>query len=809
MEPVTGGQSKDGLSGRDPFPYQKLWITEQQQNLQHDANQQVTSEPVPASNTNSVQLGLQTKDENEATITKDLGTVPYPKLQQMTDVSIDEFLARPLLISSFTMSTTTTFSPWAAFLTNPAVAAKLRNAYLIRGNMHLRFITQADAYTYGLLAITPTIFNKVCDPYASDYGAVLDIASQKEFEMVTPYFGPVPYLTVPNVGSTTDFRYTVSASIGPLSTNSPTAPVVYVAVYAWITELDIRVPYAQSGKAKATMVPKESKKDGMISKPLSAIAAASNILADVPFIGGLAKTAGGIASAVGNLASMFGFSRPTVLMDTRTTVYRPAPFYSQLAAPDYCEKVTTDIKCSKSIDPMGRIGVAEDQLSFAYITKHWGQIDTISFSTTDVAGAKLFGAYVSPTAVNVSGSFIRVTPTSSIAALFAKWTGTLEYSFTVICSPFHKGRLRIYWNPDIPSENPTNTTTMLNLEIQPGAVATMVVPWGRAIPYLPVAYMAHSPVTLVGTTNGQIYVEVDQQLQCPTTTAPVYVVVCVRAGDDFKLAVPSDTILRLAHHDDYLPGATTLIPATVSQNVTAGYAALPVINQSGLTNATMVGTNVDTVSIDTFGEDVISMRALLKRPCFACSQSFVSSSTTCAGYRFRRLPFEQESDPAGVLSVVSPWAQSYMSHIARSFIFNSGSTRVFLRNNFSLNHYMQMCRSTGKMGPINYTYGTTGDFITKAGRDLYHESNGAILKPITNGTSLIGIEIPDYSGLQMQVNDLSPPVIDTCVDFFAIDPTKGASTMPMMISYAAGEDFSFYGYCGPDDVYLWYPAGLI
>ncbi len=77
------------------------------------------------------QQGLITKDQTYDVVKRNLGTIPHMALQQETDISIAEFLARPLLIATVTMGTPAAVTPWATFLTNPAVAAILSEVICI------------------------------------------------------------------------------------------------------------------------------------------------------------------------------------------------------------------------------------------------------------------------------------------------------------------------------------------------------------------------------------------------------------------------------------------------------------------------------------------------------------------------------------------------------------------------------------------------------------------------------------------------------------------------------------------------------
>jgi hypothetical protein len=74
---------------------------------------------------------------------------------QGADVSLGNFLSRPLKIASYEWSPTTTFSqtfdPWTLFLTNPRVSNRISNYMLARMNLHLKFVINGNSFFYGRL----------------------------------------------------------------------------------------------------------------------------------------------------------------------------------------------------------------------------------------------------------------------------------------------------------------------------------------------------------------------------------------------------------------------------------------------------------------------------------------------------------------------------------------------------------------------------------------------------------------------------------------------------------------------------------
>lgn len=70
------------------------------------------------------------------------------------DVSLDNFFARPILISTstFTPGVTfagTTFDPWTLYITNTRVANRMSNYRLFSGKLNLKFMINGNSFYYG------------------------------------------------------------------------------------------------------------------------------------------------------------------------------------------------------------------------------------------------------------------------------------------------------------------------------------------------------------------------------------------------------------------------------------------------------------------------------------------------------------------------------------------------------------------------------------------------------------------------------------------------------------------------------------
>ena len=204
-------------------------------------------------------------------------------------------------------------------------------------------------------------------------------------------------------------------------------------------------------KSNNTASNDEFASNGLVSKPASAIAKAADALSMIPMLQPYAKATSLVATKVGNIARILGYSRPQVLQDTHSYVPR---YMGNMANSDAAEplvKLSLDSKNELSVDTrtMGLGG--EDELMVNSIAKRWSYFRQFDWPETATTDSMLTSMVVSPlfarlvTAAPVQE--IHSTALTFAATPFEAWQGSIKFRFNVVCSEYHRGRLRIVYNP--------------------------------------------------------------------------------------------------------------------------------------------------------------------------------------------------------------------------------------------------------------------------------------------------------------------------------------------------------------------------
>jgi len=227
------------------------------------------------------------------------------------------------------------------------------------------------------------------------------------------------------------------------------------------------------------------------------------------------------------------------------------------------EKLTLDIKNELTLDNKSIGGNSIDELNIQHIITKEAYLGQFSWSESATASTGLFSSVVRPdnyTIVDSStyaGQYAFSTvPLSYISQLFEYWRGDIIYHFKVICSPYHKGRLRVAWEPAGYGATNLATTDIANAvysEIFDIGITTdfeVRIPYMQPTEWSKLRFLQGqfntfgsigSYVNANSTDNGFLVIRVMNELSAPSASANATVIVSVRAAENLEFAGPSTT----------------------------------------------------------------------------------------------------------------------------------------------------------------------------------------------------------------------------------------------------------------------------
>lgn len=583
-----------------------------------------------------------TQSQTTTFIDKDVGNlVTYDKIPRLTtndvqdEIDLKNYFSRPVLISTLSWTQAsladTALDPWSLLLNNTFVKYKLNNFANIRGTLRIKVIVNSSPFYYGsAIAVYTPLFNYV--PAIPTYvGNDLMTWSQRPHiwlspqtntggELTLPFIWPVNYAHVSTAAAIADLgRLHIFEYVALQSANGATVNGCTIQVYAWLDNVDLKIPTV------GLALQGDEYSDSPISRPASALANAASWFESIPVIGPFATATRLGAQAVSSIACLFGWSNPPVIEDVKPFKHVIMHDLASASISEPVSKITLDPKAELTVDP-AVVGLDDtDELSISHLVQKDSYITSATWACDDTIGTLLFSAAITPHLNGIDGSQINHIPMSLIGSMFAYWRGDIILRFVVIASQYHRGRLRITWDPYnsiAATTDYSNVAFTKIVDLGDTTESEIRIPYAQAYPWLvsaPSYTTGHFAATYVanstGVTNGSLTVRVLTNLSAPIDVAPVCIQVFARGAENLEFAGPQD----VDHHVQYfeLQGDTYNAESKVSTRI--------IDAQSDPMKPSVVHPERYLVN---FGEAIPSLRTLLRRSCLLDRVSFYHLSTT-------------------------------------------------------------------------------------------------------------------------------------------------------------------------------------
>lgn len=771
------------------------------------------------------------------------------------DLGLGSFLARPTLIDTFTWSTSDVIGvkkqikPWYLFLNSTAIKKKIDNYAFLRATLHVKVLINGTPFQYGALRAcyspllgwvsdkirtNPTSDLPLAIPYSQQPGFFIYPQANSGGEMPLRFFLHKNWMDitsaseVQNMGTLTFFTF---APLNVAVTGGSTT--VTARTYAWMTDVELM------GSTSKLSLQGDEYGVGPVSAPASAISAIASRLSTIPIIGRFARATEIGASAVSSVATLFGYTNVPVIEDVRPLHPMNAPMLASAHIGIPVQKLTLDPKQELSIDPSPHGIGSADELSLAYLKSKESFFGSVNWSTSDIAGTQLFNVRISPslwgqvdvdnTSSVAIGKRVYHTPLSYVGAMFKQWRGDIIIRVKVVCTKFHKGRLKISYDPkgDISTTDPDENTVYTQiLDIGEKDDIEFVIPYHQDLGWLNHDQTIQDnwgPGNVLapraGIDNGIMTVRVLNTLTAPSSGS-LYLMFFVKGGDNFEYANPSGHIG---------PDDSNIVPsffALQSEDTTDIVASRVIIGTESKPLPERYALN--------YGECVGSLRNILHR-----SMVFENTplpSTTAGTFNvlrkvYKRMPYTPGFDPnwtgttankVVAASGTSGYVFNTMPHIAYisgMFLGYRGGVNYIITPSSELYGYVDDLRAVRATDPgavtasqryilNNANTGFASTTSRKAhflNRDWYYRDGfgGMGITSSRTNSSLV-FNIPDYNNFNFSLVDPTTYVLGTNSDGTGIqnvvlqlllkrvavsDPDTSV-TMALQSEVSAGPDFT-------------------
>lgn len=595
-------------------------------------------------------------------------------------------------------------------LADPMYNEKIRGFVGLRANVEVTVQVNAQKFQQGRLRLQYLPYQKYLGPKTSAINATLtgrvscpgvdiDICGGSnpqsriaQATFIIPYVSPHAYINLitgyGTMGQIVLFVYS------PLLSGSSESPNCEITIWARFIDPKLAfptsaAPYVQprSHIAQVRGEAKKLKQSGVISQTLGRVADTLHTASKIPVIGQYMAIPEWIASSGEALCKLFGWSKPTLPMDTKLRTTNCMTNYN---GQDSSHKMA--LSADNEIDtPKGIGGSDLDEMALSSIFKipaFWQQF-TWSTSQTTVDQI-LWMDQVTPfkySAIEDTSNGINMTPVGYVANCFGLWRGSLIYTFKLVKTGFHAGRLRVFYVPYEKAQNLVVGSAPVNeieknyqivVDIEESDTFSFKVPYVATKPWSNVSAI-NTMATPIPTSTGYIVVTILNELRAVSTVSPeINVLVEVSGGDDLTFACPSAPI--------FIPGspsASRTPPPRIPRSHEAqvlGTAIEVQRNEAQLLYDPDSITHIDPLTnwspeAHCIGEKVVSVRQLIKRSNYV--GSVVENRTNYnIGVNGQNNNTLGVINPYGIKNSSTISGIDYLSYFANIYTFFRGGIRI-------------------------------------------------------------------------------------------------------------------------------------
>lgn len=762
--------------------------------------------------------------------------------QYVADYDIDKFLSRPVLIGSYTMSqgapSSTTITPWSLYFNTIQIRKKLDNYFLLNCNLHLKFVINATPFLYGsaLVSYEPLTAFSADNVGAGTNANATVLRSQRPHlwlypqtnqggEMVLPFYYYQEWLNVTSLTELQNFgTITIEDVVALRSASGATAQTATIQIYAWAENVKLAGP-----TYSLALQNDEYANNGPISTTASTVAAITHKLGDLPMIGKYFKATSVFSEGLGKAASILGFTNTPVIDPTQPLYIQTLPTLasSEISFPEH--KLTYDPKQELTVDPrvVGLSGM--DEMDISNIVQRESYLTQFQWAQSDAVNTNLFTSQIVPWMRAVDGGIrLSNTPMAHVASIFEYWRGDIIVRFRFICSQYHRGRVRITWDPNgnVVANSDTTPTSITNIvDIAETTDVEMRIPYMQPFKfcrvtqnYTTVPYSTSTFSRSVGFDNGNINVKVFTTQTSQVSSAPIICLVSVRGAENLEFAnprsVPQGIKYFTLQNDEY-----------------------------SLEDPVQLGVDIpqDETSYDIYiGEVVRNLRTILRRRNLWRVNTLDRETTAnmlISQAAYNRLPFFPGYDPNGVDSARN---QAGNANVNYNWVYNlpyHWFAGCYLGCRGSVNYYYDyiLDNRTSQIKLLNaqrFPQNINGSdirntqaFNVSGSRDYdklsrywitsLPNTNPGICETATDTSSTLGVQYPYYSRFRMRQCDPTQAVIGSTIDDSRIDnvvvsaaitravPVTSDLSSSLKMYFGVGTDFSFLFFLNVPILYLY------
>lgn len=480
-----------------------------------------------------------------------------------------------------------------------------------QGRLILHYLPMARYYRPERLATALQNLSTITQQPRVDF----DLSTDTEVKLRIPFINVMNYYNLQTTEGVFGTFYVTVYS--PLVSPSGPSDVSY-SIWCHFEDVEVDFPtyYTQMAissnrrsKTDPTIDEADAAGVGPISGLASKISKATGIMSEIPLLSSFTAPVSWAADVFSRSAKAMGWSKPTHMAAADRAVLAQFANMATIDSVDMSQKLS--LSNEQHLENLaGFAGTDVDEMAFGYLAKIPAFINVANWSTVAAEGTELGSYECCP--IRLKGGYLQsdgtvnksldvYPPGGYIANLFNYWRSSITFTFKIVKTEFHSGRLVFAFAPY--KMGPGATFTYANsqycyrevVDIRSTTEVKFTVPFASTQPYLrKTEYL------------GYVKVFVLNPLRAPdTVSSTVSILAEVSYGDDFEVAwhVPPSTV-------DRRPMITQM---AIGEKPMDGKTANVVEPTTNIGTSSVQFSTELSQSRYCIGERILSVRQLLKR----------------------------------------------------------------------------------------------------------------------------------------------------------------------------------------------------
>lgn len=560
----------------------------------------------------------------------------------MDDASLQDFFSRPVKVAEFDWAVSTvlfeTINPWRAFFENTRVINRISNFNCLKADLHVKFMITGNGFHYGraLVSYTPYVG---FDGFIRDRALIredLVEASQRPHifldpteslggDMVLPFFWWDDSLSIPKQ-EWRDMGGLTVREINTLQHANGANDTVTITVFAWAENVELSIPTSVNpgGLTPQMGMMDDEYSSKPVSTMASTVARVAGMLSDIPIISPYARATEMISTAIGKVAQIFGFSRPAIVENHTIVNPRYGGNLANTNAGDTTQRLTVDVKQELTVDPRVTGLGGTDEMNIGMLAAKECYLTTFNWNVGESPNSVLWSSEVHPFMYAYSGvgEEFHMTPMCWAALPFKYWRGNLKFRFQIVSSVYHKGKLRISYDPYGFETDEYNVNYNTVVDMANDKDFTLKIGWGNTQHFKERRVMSETTIPYgdgdigradLDWSNGILKVYILNQLTVPSSEAGQQIQVNVYVScENLEVGEPDEAGIRDWTYVPQMGVMTPQMGEMTGDVETTDEANAP--EQSGVIETMAKETDVSDYTYHVyFGEHIVSLRQMLKR----------------------------------------------------------------------------------------------------------------------------------------------------------------------------------------------------